>query len=249
MRHVCMSSVLVVLVTLCGVCLCGCGGDGNGGGGGDVVPLGANHIYAAGDHWAYRLTGTYRPAGAASISFGPVVANLDYDATIVPLQAAVDTTLLKVSGDVSVGTHHDEEFRNAIAFTQDRSGVLTVYGYTPHLSGDLPVERMDPPFTGLSFSDLPGGGDLSHSGTLGIYGDFAATTHFVANETVTVPAGTFETSRLTASATLDGFTVDFTLWVNPQLGAPVRAEVHWEEYDGSTMDLTVVLTATTVAYD
>ncbi|MBU0607164.1 MAG: hypothetical protein KKI08_04720 [Armatimonadetes bacterium] len=248
MRRVCLLTGLLVLTTLCGALLCGCGGNGDGGGNnGEVVPLGANHRYADGDTWRYRVTGTYQKAGAGTVDFGPSVADLDYLATTeLAQQAGGGIHLFRAEAQLTVGSFFTQHLLEAVAFSQDANGALTLEGYTPVADGSLPLEALVPPFAGVSYQDLPTNGDLTHSGVMGSYGDFDAITHFVCNETIAVPAGSFETSKVTATATLDGFTVDFVIWVNPPLGAPVRVEVHWDDYDGSTMDMTVVLTSTTV---
>jgi len=186
------------------------------------------------------------PAGLPAIAFGPAVATLDYDDTILPL--AVNTHQFKLSADFPVGSHHTEEFRQAIAFTQDGNGVVTIHGLTPHLDPSMPVEALTPPVGGLSLSGIPTTGHYAVNSTMPTLGNLTGSGDFVANEDVSTAVGTFATSRLAGSGTLDAFTVNITAWLNPQVGAFVKLRVQWTEGDGSTMDMTFQLTSTTVAY-
>ncbi len=238
-----------VLAALCGLCLCGCGDDDSEGGD-EGVALGDNHIYAAGDSWGYRLTGTYTPSGGAAIAFGPAAATLTYDATVVALGlAAVDTQFIKLEADFAVGTDHDEQFRHAFAITQDRSGVIQLVGLTPHLTTASDMEALSTPITGLDFAGFPTSLAWTGSGTLATYGDFAVDSDFEAAETISTPLGKFQTNRVKGTYTLDDFPVTLTTWLNPQVGMFVQMREQWEEADGSTMNLLFQLTSTTVTYE
>lgn len=241
---------LVLLLCMSVICLglWGCSDDDNGNDDdGTAVALGSNHLITGGEEWNYSLRGTLDPADGPAQSFGPVAAKVSIGDEVVTLQVAPNAWVYALEADFSVGGR-DESLRHALAVRQDDNGVMTVAGITAHLDG-LPG-RLDDPIPGLDlvgFQTMPNWAGTSN--VQGGWGEFEADANYVGLETVSNAAGRFRTVKVEGDYSLGDFPVTLVTWFNPQLGCFVKMTEHWEESDGTTMDLTFDLSSTNVNYE
>lgn len=223
------------------VLLAGCGG-----GGGSTTSTLDNtlRLWQPGDEWTYSVTDTVNN-GVETL---PVSGSWKVTVSAQTVTTPTGVTARVVQETVTLRTAGSQEIIESKSYVvQDPDGTIWKYGgededgvfwVTSPLDGRY-VELASPLGIAVSWGD-----QVEMSNGL----SFDSWEAVVARETVSVPAGRFETYRATANATVLGYPLSGTEWIAPQIGNSVKlAGTVSDPNEGITLSLTLSLVSRTRA--
>jgi hypothetical protein len=222
------------------VMLSGCGGGGGGGGGSSVIPL-ENTVrqMQAGDQWQYAVSGTIANSTQAVPVTGTFTMIASSDTVMTPGNVTARVVLRNWT---LAGNSQNFVFVDRVYVTQDALGTILDYGgfedsaeywITAPTSGHI-VSIPSPMSIGTSWS-----ANVTESN-----GDtYNEAYTVVGTQTISVPAGRFETYKTSGNGVFSGYPAITTDWYAPQIGSQVRSSIHAvDSTDGTTIDLDAKLT-------
>jgi hypothetical protein len=224
----------IALLLLC-VVVAGCGG----GGGSSVAPIDSTvRAYQPGDQWEYDVTGTVSD-GVDTVGISGTYTETVTSQTVVTPQsvtAQIVTTDWNLSGNGNTIMAADKAY-----LTQDTDGTIwkhggedggTVWWVSVPTAGRYECLR-SPLSQGESWG-------ATVERTTGETLDELYTV--VGTETVSVPAGSFDTYKISVSGKIGGYPATGTEWYAPQAGTMIKAVYVATDTDqGLTLRLTAVL--------
>lgn len=228
---------VAALLSLAVLTIVGCngptyiGGGGNGGGGGNAdVQLGTMRQYTGGEAWNYNLTGTFVLAGGGTTAITPAQAQLTYSANDVVVGAVTGCHLLTLTVPVTIGAEsHTETF--VVALKQEADGTLRLVGFDPNAGAvSALASPIDGPAAGAFATTANWGGTRASD----MYGEFQINCTNNGTENVVAGGHTYVCHKVTGTKVVGGFQSNFTIWINPQLGAFPRMACSYTDVLGTT---------------
>jgi hypothetical protein len=226
---------LVVMIAL----IAGCGG----GGGGNLTPPALDddvRQMQPGDRWVYTVTGTATDGSGSIAVIGTLTKTVTSNEVTVPDPVDAPARVVTWSGTVA-GVGYSKSLSTEEYLTQDTDGSIWTYGGKD--AGG--VYWIVSPVTGRNqyvWSPLATGREWgSHEETSdGL--SFDRNFEVIETATITVPAGVFETYRVTGTGLFAGSPSEEEVWWAPQIGAPAQHRIEALDSDTDKMlDLTLKL--------
>jgi hypothetical protein len=235
-RCILLSFLLFVSVP---VFLIGCNGSDSSGGGGNAIPLGTWRQYAGGETWTYRVTGTV-VTGTGTLTVTPSTGTLQAAQNTTTVGTVTGARALALTVPVAFPGQSYTQV-DSMAITLDANGTITIVGVSPMGVDPLP---MTPAIVGPDARTLstngawPGG-----TGAVPNLGDFVVSANKQGVENVTVGGRTWQGVKFAGTDVLNGFPCNFTMWLNPHLGAFAKMMTNFTDTIGTT-NLTYELQST-----
>lgn len=235
-----MSSKVVPFLLPCVFLLAGCGG---GGGGTSSIPLdGTVRQMQAGDQWEYTITGTASD-GIETVAVTGTAEEVWSAQTVQTPGGA--TAHVQLSNMTLTIEGRSATFWSREYMSQDANGTLWEYGREDSDSGG--VYWIVSPTSGKACvvpSPLALGSSWGDSITYSNFESEDSAFAVVKTETVRVPAGSFDTFKITGNGRVSGIPATITVWFAPQIGSFVqmRSVALFDDDGGDvTMDITLKL--------
>jgi hypothetical protein len=213
-----------------------------------VIPISNTvRMMQAAEEWQYSVDGTVTMAaktisvtGTWQVTVSP--ETVDVDVSTQTTHKTVTCTVLIDGGDIH-GENYSFIVANRLYVLQSPKGTVNVYG--GRNGTDYTITQPDTgcyPFmvSPMTVQTSWGGNVVQSNGFT-----FNVDVVLVAEETITVPNGTFQTFRATGNGIFGGRPAIMQVWYAPQIAAPVQLKVTCEDGSGNTLRVDLKLTSRT----